>query len=305
MSADYTSFPVPTRQFAAPVGQHASLGRSLRGIIWLVVMAIIAAVLYFTADRALFIPLLVICGIIVYVLVAGIRVAAQWERGIVLRLGRFLGIKGPGIMYIIPFVEYVRFVDMRVLTLNIPSQRVITKDNVPAMIDGVLFFIVADPEKAVINIQDFQFAIAQYAQAALRDIVGNLTLDELLTEREHIQNRIGEIVEEHVKEWGLHIDSIRLLDINLPEDLQRMMSRQAAAEREKRANITKSEGDKLAANNLADAAHTMAASPGAMQLRSLQTIDGLGPSASNTVVLFPVEWVQFLQSMQKINQPGE
>jgi len=175
------------------------------------------------------------------------------------------------------------------LTLNIPSQQVITKDNVPAAIDGVLYFLVADPEKAVIRIQDFAFAIAQYAQATLRDVVGGLSLDELLSERDQIQRRIAEVVEQHIRDWGLHLDSIRLQDIEMPEDLKRIMSRQASAEREKRATITKAEGDKIAATNLAAAAAVMEQTHGAMKLRTLQTIDGLGAGPANTVIMFPVE----------------
>ncbi len=281
----------PAKLYAEPTNRHVSLGAPLRGFLFLIIMLIIAGVSYGVAGHAAF-PLIIICGIIVWVLVSGLRVAAQWERVLVLRMGRFLAVTGPGVIYVIPFLDYVRFVDTRTLTLNIPRQKVITRDNVPAQIDAVLFFLVTDPERAVTRVQDFSFAVAQYAQAALRDVVGGLTLDELLSEREHIQTQIGVIVEEHIKEWGMHVDSIRLLDIELPEDLKKMMSRQASAEREKRATITKAEGDKLAALNLSEAAHTMMASPGAMQLRSLQTIDGLGPSASNTVVLFPVEWQQ-------------
>jgi regulator of protease activity HflC (stomatin/prohibitin superfamily) len=227
--------------------------------------------------------------ILIIIIVSGVRVAAQWEKGVVLRLGKFQGLKGPGVLYIIPFIEYVRFIDTRILALNIPSQRVITRDNVPAQIDGALFFQVSDAERVVVKIQDFQFAISQYAQASLRDVVGGLTLDELLTEREQIQNQIGKAVEERIQEWGIHLDSVRLLDIEMPEDLKRMMSRQASAEREKRANITKSEGDKLAAANLAEAAAIMMKSPGAIQLRTLLTVDGLGPTPSNTVILFPAE----------------
>ena len=229
--------------------------------------------------------------------VSGIRVAAQWERGVVLRLGKFKIVRGPGILYIIPFIDDVRFIDLRLLTLNIPSQQVITKDNVPAAIDGVLFFCVVDAEKAVIKIQDFAFAIAQYAQATLRDVVGGLSLDELLSEREQIQNRIAELVEKHIHDWGLHLDSIRLQDIEMPEDLKRIMSRQASAEREKRATITKAEGDKIAATNLAAAAVIMEQTPGAMKLRTLQTIDGLGAGPANTVVMFPIEMTE---AMQKI-----
>jgi regulator of protease activity HflC (stomatin/prohibitin superfamily) len=231
------------------------------------------------------------------ILVSGVRVAAQWERGVVLRLGKFRTVRGPGVLYIIPFIDNVRFVDLRLLTLNIPSQQVITKDNVPAAIDGVLFFLVADPEKAVIAIQDYAFAIAQYAQATLRDVIGGLSLDELLSERDQIQQRIAEIVEQRISHWGLHMDSIRLQDIEMPEDLKRIMSRQAAAEREKRATITKAEGDKIAAVNLAAAAAIMEQTPGAMKLRTLQTIDGLGAGPSNTVVMFPVELTETMKRL--------
>jgi regulator of protease activity HflC (stomatin/prohibitin superfamily) len=240
---------------------------------------------------------LVVFAILWGILVSGIRIAAQWERGVVLRLGKFRSIKGPGLMYIVPFVDSVRFVDLRLLTLNIPSQQVITKDNVPAAIDGVLFFLVADAEKAVILVQDFAFAIAQYAQATLRDVVGGLSLDELLTEREQIQKRIAEVVEEHIRGWGLHIDSIRLQVIEMPEDLKRIMSRQASAEREKRATITKAEGDKIAATNLAAAAVIMEQTPGAMRLRTLQTIDSLGAGPANTVVMFPMELTEGVENI--------
>jgi len=283
-----------TKLFAEPQHGHASLGRPLRGILWLIPTAIVAlgAYLFFGPEPPMALTVGIGFAIVWWIIVSGVRVAAQWEKGVVLRLGRFLGVRGPGILYIVPFIDYVRFVDMRVLALNIPSQKVITKDNVPAQIDGVLFFLVSNAETAVIKIQDYRFAIAQYAQAALRDVVGGLTLDELLSERQQIQQQIGKIVEERIKEWGMHVDSIRMLDIEMPEDLKRMMSRQASAEREKRATITKAEGDKLAAVNLAAAAEIMARSMGAMQLRTLQTIDGLGPSPSNTVILFPAELME-------------
>jgi regulator of protease activity HflC (stomatin/prohibitin superfamily) len=227
--------------------------------------------------------------------VSGVRVAAEWERGVVLRLGKFMTVRSPGVMYIVPFIDNIRFVDMRLLTLNIPQQQVITKDNVPASIDSVLFYRVANAEKAVLEIQDFAFAIAQYAQATLRDIVGGLSLDELLSEREQIQNRIAELVEERIRAWGLHIDSIRLEDIEMPEELKRLMSRQASAEREKRATITKAEGDKLAAENLSAVATIMDATPGAMRLRMLRTIDGLGAGPVNTVIIFPAELTDFVK----------
>ncbi len=228
------------------------------------------------------------------------RIAAQWERAVVLRLGKYYGLKGPGVLLVFPIMDTVRFIDTRLLTLEIPHQQVITRDNVPVMIDGVLFFMVRDPKTAVVTVQDYRYAISQYAQASLRDVIGSMTLDELLSERDQIQARLASVVEERTKAWGIHVDAIRLLDINMPEDLKRMMSRQASAEREKRATITKAEGDRDAALNLASAAMTMAKSPGAMQLRTLQTLDGLGSSPSNTVVMaVPVEILDLARNVSQ------
>jgi regulator of protease activity HflC (stomatin/prohibitin superfamily) len=237
-----------------------------------------------------------IAGLIASGLAASsIQVANQWQRGLVLRLGEFHGIRGPGLFFIIPVLDRVRMIDMRVLTHHIREQEVITRDNVPVTIDSVLFYRVTNVEDAVMKIQDYAFAVAQLAQSALRDVVGGMTLDELLAEREQIAKQVEQHVETDSKEWGLHVTGIRLQDIDMPEELKKIMSRQAGAEREKRATITKAEGDKLAAENLAAAASIMSAHSGAMQLRTLQTIDGLGPSASNTVVLaVPIEFMQFL-----------
>jgi len=301
MSNQYMLPSMPMKSFAEPSNTHSSLGGPLRFIIWLIPMIILGIIFYAEGIDWPFIIKMVLSGIVLKIIIGGMRVAAQWERGVVLRLGAFHAVKGPGLIYIVPFLDFVRFIDTRTLVLNVPSQKVITRDNVPAQIDGALFYIVTDAERAVTAIQDFQFAISQYAQAALRDIVGGMTLDELLSEREQIQNHIGSVVDEHVKIWGLRVDSIRLLDIELPEDLKRMMSRQASAEREKRATITKAEGDRDAAVNLAAAAKTMSQDAGAMQLRGLQTIDGLGASPSNTIVLFPMEWVEMAKTISNLS----
>ena len=219
-----------------------------------------------------------------------IRIIQQYETGVVFQLGRFVRTLQPGLNFIIPVLEWVRVIDMRVLTHDIPKQQVITKDNVPVSINGVLYFKVMDASIAIIKVQNYIYAVSQYAQAALRDVVGGMTLDELLAERQKICDEIEVVIEKEAKNWGLEVTAIKIQDIDMPEDLKRMMSRQASAEREKRATITKAEGDKLAAFNLAEAAKTMLQSPGAMQLRTLQSIDGLGPSASNTVVLaVPIE----------------
>jgi regulator of protease activity HflC (stomatin/prohibitin superfamily) len=216
---------------------------------------------------------------------SSIKLAAQWEQALVFRLGKYHSIRGPGLFLVIPLVDQVRMVDIRIRATDIPAQQVITKDNVPVTINGVFFFKVDNVADAVIKVQDYRYAISQYAQTSLRDVIGQMTLDQLLVEREAIGKAIETNVEKDIKGWGLEVTGIRIQDIDMPEELKKMMSRQASAEREKRATITKAEGDREASANLAAAAKTMAASPGAMQLRTLQTIDGLGPTASNTVVL--------------------
>ncbi len=235
-----------------------------------------------------------------------IKIADQWEKIVILRLGRFSGIKGPGVFLVIPVVDRAIFVDTRILTLDIPKQQVITKDNVPVSINGVVYFRVAKPEEAIITVQNFAFAMSQYAQATLRDVIGGMTLDQLLAEREKIGKEIEQAVEKVTATWGLEVSNIKIQDIDMPEELKKMMSRQASAEREKRATITKAEGDKEAAFNLAAAASTMATSPGAMQLRTLQTVDGLGPTASNTVVLaVPIDILESLQSFKNRNNTAQ
>ena len=242
-----------------------------------------------------------VAGAIASALVAAsIKVANQWERGLVLRLGEFRSMRGPGLFFVVPIIDRVRMVDTRVLAVDIPRQEAITKDNVPVSINGALFFKVTNVEDAVMKIQDYVYGISLLAQTALRDVVGGMVLDDLLSERERIGKQVEQAVENDSREWGLHVTGIRLMDIDMPEDLKRIMSRQAGAEREKRATITKAEGDRLAAENLAAAAATMLASPGAMQLRTLQTLDGLGPTASNTVVLaIPVEVMQLAQRFSR------
>ncbi len=239
------------------------------------------------------------------VLASAIQLAAQWQRGVVFRLGKFKEIKGPGLFLIIPLIDQVRMVNTRVLAVNIPKQQVITRDNVPVVIDGVLFFRVTNAADAIIMVQDYRYMIAQYAQTSLRDVIGQMTLDQLLVEREQIARAIEVHVEKDTKGWGLEVTGLRIQDVSMPEELKKMMSRQASAEREKRATITKAEGDREAAVNLAAAAHTMGESPGAMQLRTLQTIDGLGPAASNTVVIaVPVELMELIKGLNESQKFG-
>ena len=263
---------------------------SLAVFVILVVITVGLAAFVGMANPVLGIAIAVAGVVLSALSAAAIKVANQWERALVLRLGKFRGTRGPGLFCIVPIVDRIRLVDTRVLAESIRRQEVITRDNVPVLIDGVLFFKVVNVESAVMQIQDFMWGVTRLAQTALRDVVGGVTLDELLAERERIGKLVQEVVEKQAQDWGLDVTGIRLQDIGMPEDLKKIMSRQAAAEREKRATITKAEGDRLAAENLAAAAATMTASPGAMQLRTLQTIDGLGPQASNTVLLaVPIE----------------
>jgi regulator of protease activity HflC (stomatin/prohibitin superfamily) len=235
---------------------------------------------------------------IVIFLVLSVRIVQQYETALVFTLGRYTRTLNPGLNLIIPIIEWTRSVDMRVLTRDIPKQQVITKDNVPVTINGVVYFRVLKAESAVLEVQDYNYAISQYAQAALRDVVGGMTFDDLLAERQKIGEEIEKIVAKESANWGLDVNAIKIQDVDVPEELKKMMSRQASAEREKRATITKAEGDKLAAVNLAEAAKTMATSYGAMQLRTLQTIDGLGPTASNTVVIaVPMELMELAKAL--------
>jgi regulator of protease activity HflC (stomatin/prohibitin superfamily) len=237
----------------------------------------------------------VLVAIIVY-LFAGIKIINQYETGIVFTLGKFTSVRQPGFNIVFPIFQRMIRVDMRVRTLDIQKQQIMTKDNVPIDVNGVAFFRVLKVQDAILKVQDYQYAISQYAQTALRDVVGGMTLDTLLAERQHVGDEIRKIVDKETDQWGLDVQVIKLQDVEVPDDLKRIMSRQAAAEREKRAVIIKSEGDRDAAKNLAAAADTMGKAKGAMQLRTLQTLDGLGPTASNTVVLaLPVEVMEFFQ----------
>ena len=242
----------------------------------------------------------VVLGFAIIILFSGLRIINQYEKGIVFTLGKFSSVREPGLKYVVPIFQRMLVVDMRVRTIDIDKQQIMTKDNVPVDVNGVVFFKVKKVDDAVIKVQDYEFAISQYAQTALRDVIGGMTLDTLLVERQQIGEEIGKIVDKETEQWGLDVQVIKLQDIEVPDDLKRIMSRQAAAEREKRAVVIKSEGDRDAAKNLAAAAEVMGKSKGAMQLRTLQTLDGLGPTASNTVVMaLPVEVMEMFQKLTK------
>jgi regulator of protease activity HflC (stomatin/prohibitin superfamily) len=219
-------------------------------------------------------------------LLAGIKVILEYERLVIFRLGKYKRTIGPGVVYVLPILEKAQKVDLRIVTADIPRQEVITRDNIPVLANTVVYFKVERPEDAVIKIENYTFAVRQYTQAALRDVVGNMELDSVLTERDKIAADIRGIVDTETNEWGIDIKSIKIQEIELPAEMKRAMAKQAEAEREKRAAIIASEGELAAARNLSEAAAQMAGEPGALQIRTLQTIRDISQDPSEKIVIF-------------------
>ncbi len=243
-----------------------------------------------------FIGLIVFIGIII---LSGIKIIDQYERGVILTLGSFSGVINPGLRIVIPFIQRLIKVDMRITTSDIPQQEVITKDNVPVGINAVVYFQVEKPEDAVLKIQDYTYAITQYAQTALRDVIGGVELDTLLTEREKLAGEIKAIVDKETSDWGINVTSIKMQDIELPADMKRVMAKQAEAERERRATIIRAEGELKASENLKKAMENMSAS-GAISLRTLQTIEATTANPANTVIFaLPTEILAGLRNLLK------
>jgi len=234
---------------------------------------------------------------------ASIKIIKEYERGIRFTLGRFTGVMGPGVNFIIPVFQSFKKLDIRIKTVDIPKQEVMTKDNVPVRVNAVVYFEVKDPAKAVLNIQDYNYAVAQYAQTALRDIIGNKSLDEVLSNREEIAAEIERVVDKETDPWGLNVTGIKMQDVELPENLKRTMAKQAEAERERRGVIIKSEGEVQASANLAKAARTLAASPGALHLRTLNTLNDLSSDQSNTVIFaLPLEVLRAFEAVGHLDE---
>ncbi|MFH1403461.1 MAG: slipin family protein [Candidatus Altiarchaeota archaeon] len=237
------------------------------------------------------------------------RVITQYEKGVVFGFGRFKGIWEPGLHIQIPFYHSIQKVDVRVKTLDIPKQEVMSRDNVPVNINAVIYFKVFDSEKAIINIRDYIYATAKYAQTALRNVTGEATLDELLSERQKISERLREIVDEATDPWGIDVTAIELQDIELPENMKRTMAKQAEAEREKRGVIINSEGEVVAAENIANAAKNLYGTPGALHLRTLHTINDLSSDQSDTIVYaIPIELLRAIERigdyLEKLQKQG-
>lgn len=234
--------------------------------------------------------------------IISIRQINQYERGIKFTFGRFTEVMEPGWRLVWPIVQSSQKVDIRTKAVDVPDQNAITRDNVTVKVNAVIYYKVSDAVKAIIEVEDFKYAISQYAQTTMRNIVGEATLDELLANRDKIADRIRDIVDTETDAWGLQVQNVELKDVSLPADLERVISKQAEAEREKRAVIITSEGELAASENLSKAATMLSSAPGALHLRTLQSINDMSSDQSNTIVyMLPVEALKALEGFAKKN----
>lgn len=241
-----------------------------------------------------------IFALVIVLILASIRQINQYQRGVKFTLGRFTGIMAPGWRLVIPVFQSYRKVDMRVKAVDVPDQKAITRDNVSVIVNAVIYYKVEAADKAIIEVEDFRYAISQYAQTTMRNIVGEVSLDELLSSREKLAERIREIVDKETDAWGLKVSNVELKDVSLPPDMERTIAKQAEAEREKRAVIITSEGEVAAAANMAKAAEMLAQAPGALHLRTLQSINDLSSDQSNTVIFaIPLEILKAIEGFKK------
>ncbi len=238
-------------------------------------------------DTGILVALAAVVVFVVILISASVKITQEYERGVIFRLGRFVGIRGPGLVLLIPFVERMQKVDLRILTLDIPSQEVITRDNVTVSVNAVAYFRALDPERVVLEVNDYIRATSQIAQTTLRSILGQSELDELLSERDEINARLQAIIDEQTEPWGVKVHIVEVKDVELPDTMQRAMARQAEAERLKRARIIDAEGEFLAAQRLHEAAVVIAQEPTALQLRYLQTLSNIAAEQNSTIV-FPL-----------------
>ncbi|MFT7645253.1 MAG: regulator of protease activity HflC (stomatin/prohibitin superfamily) [Candidatus Paceibacteria bacterium] len=236
---------------------------------------------------------------IIFLLVVFLREVKQYERGVVLTMGKYTGLRNPGWSIIVPIFQHMQKVDLRVKAVDVPDQKVITRDNVSASINAVIYYKVSDAAKAVLDVEDFRFAVSQLAQTTMRNIVGSAELDDVLAERDKLSKRIQEIIDAETDAWGISVENVELKDFFLPEDMERTIAKQAEAERERRSVIIKAEGEVAAAANMAKAADILSASPGALHLRTIQTLNDLSSDQSNTVVFaLPIEVLRAVESVK-------
>lgn len=239
-------------------------------------------------------------GALVVLIISSIRQINQYERGVKFTLGKYTGMMEPGWRIVWPIIQGYQKVDIRTKAVDVPDQNAITRDNVTVKVNAVIYYKVSNADKAIIEVEDFQYAISQYAQTTMRNIVGEVTLDELLSSRDKIAERIREIVDQETDAWGLKVQNVELKDVSLPAEMERTIGKQAEAEREKRAVIINSEGELAASENIAKAAAMLASTPGALHLRTLQSINDMSSDQSNTVVyMVPTEALRALEGFIK------
>lgn len=247
---------------------------------------------------------IIVAGIVVLaVIVISIRQINQYERGVKFTLGKFSSVMEPGWRLVFPVIQFYKKVDIRTKAVDVPDQNAITRDNVSVKVNAVIYYQVSSAERAVLAVEDFMYAISQYAQTTMRNIVGSVSLDELLGNRDEIADRIREIVDKETDAWGIKVQNVELKDVSLPSDMERTIAKQAEAEREKRAVIITSEGELAASKNMAEAARILSETPGALHLRTLQSINDISSDQSNTIVFtVPMELLKAFEGFAKKNQ---
>ncbi len=234
--------------------------------------------------------------ILLIFLISAIRIVKEYERGVIFRLGRLVGAKGPGLFFILPFADSIVKVDLRTVTYDVPPQEVVTKDNVTVKVNAVVYYRVVDPNKAVTEVYDYKYATAQIAQTTLRSIIGQAELDEVLSERDKLNIKIQQIIDEVTSSWGIKVTAVEIKDVELPEEMRRVMAMQAEAERERRSKIIRAEGEYQAAMKLKEAAEVLAKSEGALFLRYLQTLNEVAAEKNTTIILpIPVEMLEMFK----------
>jgi regulator of protease activity HflC (stomatin/prohibitin superfamily) len=248
-------------------------------------------------------PVVVVGAIVLMILGSAIKIVQEYERGVIFRLGRLVGAKGPGLFFIIPIVDRMAKVDLRVITLDVPSQEAITRDNVTVKVNAVVYFRVLVPENAIVKVEDYRRATWQIAQTTLRSVLGQSELDELLSQRDQINAQLQQIIDDQTEPWGIKVTLVEVKDVELPPTMQRAMARQAEAEREKRAKIIHAEGEYQASAQLAKAAHVIGEEPSAIQLRYLSTLSEIAVEKNSTIVFpIPIEFLAAFGKMFGVNE---
>jgi len=246
-----------------------------------------------------------ILGVIFFIILISIKQVNQYQKGVKFMLGKYIGLMPPGWRIVLPIIQSYQKIDLRVKAVDVPNQEAITKDNISVSVNAVIYYKVSDADKAVLEVENFRYAISQLAQTTMRNAVGQVDLDELLSQRDRVSENIRNIVDKATDPWGIKVNNVELKDITLPEEMKRVIGKQAEAEREKRAIIIKAEGEVIAANNLAKAANTLSQSSGALHLRTLQSINDISSDQSNTIVFaVPLEILRAFERLGS-NSPGE